>query len=117
MACIHRAIVFSRAPPPAPLKPVLAGAAKAAPINAQAAAGDARSAGGRRGNGGGRGAGTSKDFLWEGWVLPASDADAWLASGAVAYHEALSGNDLDKRVEAFRAEFRAAALEGDQALS
>ncbi len=65
---------------------------------------------------GGRGA-SGKDYLWKGWILPASDADVWLTAGSAAYHDVLEGDDLDNRLESDRAQFRAAALENDQPLS
>jgi len=62
-------------------------------------------------------AGAYKDRLWKGWILPASDADIWLSAGSAAYYRALSGADLEKRLEEFRADYRAAALEHDQPLA
>jgi hypothetical protein len=60
---------------------------------------------------------SSKDYLWKGWILPASDADMWLAKGSAEYYDALNGDDLENRVNGFRAQYRAAALEGEQPLS
>jgi hypothetical protein len=46
------------------------------------------------------------DRLWKGWVLPASDADIWFASGSAAYYEDLDSKDLSKAVAAHWAEYR-----------
>jgi hypothetical protein len=62
-------------------------------------------------------AGAYKDRLWKGWILPASDADIWLSAGSAAYYGALSGADLEKRLEEFRTDYRAAAVERDQSLA
>jgi hypothetical protein len=44
--------------------------------------------------------------LWKGWVLPASDADVWLASGAASYYHDLTTDDLDLRMDVRRAAYR-----------
>ena len=54
-----------------------------------------------------------KQRLWEGWILPASDADIWLSAGSATYYEALGAEDLEKELAADRAGFTAAALKGD----
>jgi hypothetical protein len=59
----------------------------------------------------------AKDYLWKGWILPAADADVWLSAGSAAYYEALNGDDLENRLNGFRAQYRAAALENEQPLS
>ena len=59
----------------------------------------------------------AKDFLWKGWVLPASDADVWLTAGSAAYWDLLNGSDPETRLDIFRASYRAAALEGEVPLS
>ncbi|MFN7993517.1 MAG: C45 family autoproteolytic acyltransferase/hydrolase [Bryobacteraceae bacterium] len=41
--------------------------------------------------------------LWKGWILPASDADTWLAAGTAAYHQDLQSDDLEKQIETRRA--------------
>ena len=51
-----------------------------------------------------------KDRLWKGYLLPASDADIWLAAGAAAYHQVLQSNDLEKALNTRRAEYRALKL-------
>jgi hypothetical protein len=94
------------------IKMLLDGAPKAAAIGEQAAGGD----------GGGRGvhhgdASPENDNLWKGWILPASDADVWLTAGATEYHRVAGAKEMDKRLEAVRASYRAAALEGEQPLS
>lgn len=94
------------------IKMLLDGALKAAAINAQAANAEERGGRGARG-----GASASNDKLWKGWILPASDADVWLTAGASAYHSIAGAKDEDKQLDAYRAEYRAAALEGEQPLS
>ena len=39
--------------------------------------------------------------LWKGWVLPASDADIWLAAGSAAYYGVLNSADPEKSMEAW----------------
>jgi Phospholipase B len=53
------------------------------------------------------------DRLWSGWVLPASDADIWLASGSAAYFEDLDSRDLRKAMAAHWAEYRALSIVTD----
>jgi hypothetical protein len=50
---------------------------------------------------------------WKGWILPASDADTWLAAGSVAYYRALQSNDLAQTLDARRATYRRLKLEPD----
>ena len=58
------------------------------------------------------------DRLWNGWILPASDSDLWLTMGGVAYYDALAeSNDWTKRLDAYRAQYRLAALENDTPLN
>jgi hypothetical protein len=45
--------------------------------------------------------------LWNGWVLPASDADVWFASGSAAYFDDLDSKDLPNAMAAHWAEYRA----------
>jgi hypothetical protein len=100
------------------IKMTLDGAPKASPITAQAAgSGMGGGRGGRRGGGGRGGASASNENLWKGWILPASDTDVWLTAGATGYHSVAGANDVDKRLESFRAQYRAAALDGEQPLS
>ena len=98
------------------IKMLLDGAPKASAISAQT---DGEMRGGRGGRRGGRGgaSASSNENLWKGWILPASDADVWLTAGATEYHSVAGTNDVDKRLEAFRAQYRAAALDGEQPLS
>jgi hypothetical protein len=51
--------------------------------------------------------------LWTGWVLPASDADVWFASGSAAYFEDLDSKDLRNAMAAHWAEYRALSLIAD----
>src|SRR6202453_2422692 len=53
------------------------------------------------------------DRLWSGWVLPASDADIWFASGSAAYFEDLESRDLRKAMAAHWAEYRALSIVPD----
>lgn len=45
--------------------------------------------------------------LWNGWLLPASDADTWFVSGAAEYHDDLDSRDLRNAMGAHWAEYRA----------
>jgi hypothetical protein len=47
-----------------------------------------------------------KDRLWKGWILPASDADVWLAAGAAEYYDDLTSEDPELEMKARRAEYR-----------
>ena len=51
--------------------------------------------------------------LWSGWVLPASDADIWFASGSAAYFEDLDSKDLHNAMAAHWAEYRALSVVSD----
>jgi phospholipase B-like protein len=101
------------------IKSITADAPKATVI--ASAASDQNRGVGRRGRRGG--SASAKDYLWKGWILPASDSDVWLTAGSVAYYEILSGDDpndlsnVNRQLDAYRAQYRAAALEGDQPLS
>jgi len=101
------------------IKMTLEGAQKASPITAQTSSGEGRG-GGRGGNrrrGGSGSEAAANEKMWRGWILPASDADVWLTAGATEYHSVADSNEIDKRLESFRAEYRAAALDGEQPLS
>jgi hypothetical protein len=97
------------------IKMLLDGASKAAPISAQN--GGEVTGGGRGGRRGRGGAQNADDRLWKGWILPASDSDVWLTAGASEYHSVATSPDAEKQIEAYRARYRAAALEGEQVLS
>jgi len=58
----------------------------------------------------------SKDLLWKGWILPASDADVWLTAGSAEYYDVLNGDDVDNRLNQNRARYRAVALAHEQPL-
>jgi len=49
--------------------------------------------------------------LWKGWVLPATDADTWLAAGASAYYRDLQSQDVEREIKARWADYRAASAE------
>jgi hypothetical protein len=57
-----------------------------------------------------------KDRLWEGWILPASDAELWLSAGSAAYYRLLGAEDVERELKAYRAQFLTAAVEADQPL-
>jgi len=97
------------------IKMLLDGAPKASAIKEQASTEEGGGGrGGRRGRGG---ASASNEKLWKGWILPASDADVWLTAGATAYHSVLGAKDEAKMLEAFRAQYRGAVLDGEQTLA
>jgi hypothetical protein len=48
--------------------------------------------------------------LWEGWILPASDRDTWLSAGSEEYYQDLDSGDLEQRMQAHWADYRAAKL-------
>jgi hypothetical protein len=57
--------------------------------------------------------GTSPSYrrrLWEGWILPASDTDVWLSAGSEAYYQDLDSGEVDERMQAHWAQYRAAKL-------
>ncbi|MBZ5601239.1 MAG: hypothetical protein LAO79_02930 [Acidobacteriia bacterium] len=100
-----------QAHPAAAIKAILPEAPKATLIT------DASSGNSSRGRGRRHTASPSKDYLWNGWILPASDADVWLTAGSVEYFDALNADDLDTRLDSLRTQYRAAALEHEQPLS
>jgi Phospholipase B len=53
------------------------------------------------------------DRLWKGWILPASAADNWFASGSAAYYQDLAYRDLGKAMAARWAEFRSLSLSSE----
>jgi hypothetical protein len=53
------------------------------------------------------------DRLWSGWVLPASDADVWFASGSAAYFDDLDSKDIHNAMAAHWAEYRALSIVSD----
>jgi hypothetical protein len=53
------------------------------------------------------------DKLWKGWVLPASDADAWFVAGSAAYYRTLLSADVDKAIAAQLVRYRGLKLAGD----
>ena len=103
-----------QANPDATVKPLLTGAPAASVIEVSADQG-----GSGRGRGGRRraAAAASKDYLWKGWILPASDSDVWLTAGSAAYFDALSGNDVERELDQYRADFRAATVDHDTPLA
>ena len=44
--------------------------------------------------------------LWKGWILPASDADAWFVAGSAQYRYELQSKDPEEAVDAERATWR-----------
>jgi hypothetical protein len=53
------------------------------------------------------------DRRWNGWVLPATDADVWLASGSAAYFDDLDSRNLHNAMDAHWAEYRALSIVSD----
>ncbi len=51
----------------------------------------------------------SRDRLWRGWVLPASDADTWFTAGSAAYYRDLQSTDLSRAMDVHWAEYRSAS--------
>ena len=51
----------------------------------------------------------SPDRLWQGWVLPASDADIWFTSGSAAYYRDLESKDVGRAMSVRWAEYRSAS--------
>jgi hypothetical protein len=51
-----------------------------------------------------------KDRLWNGWVLPASDADTWFVAGSASYRGVLESDDPEKSLNVWRALYRGAKL-------
>jgi len=51
--------------------------------------------------------------LWNGWVLPASDADTWFVAGSAAYYKLLQSPDVDEALEAERVRYRGLQLAPD----
>ena len=94
------------------MKTALGGAPAAAAIQESHDSDSSRGRGRRRAP-----AASSKDYLWKGWILPASDADVWLTAGSAAYFDALNGNDVEKELNAYQADYRAAAIGGDTPLA
>ncbi len=50
------------------------------------------------------------DRLWTGWVLPASDADIWFASGSAAYYQDLDSKDLSQAMAVHWARYRSLSI-------
>jgi hypothetical protein len=95
------------------VKPLLTGAPAATALQASADRDSPRGRGGRRR----AAASASKDYLWKGWILPASDSDVWLTAGSAAYYDVLNGDDVEKELDVYRAGFRLATLDRDQPLA
>jgi hypothetical protein len=51
--------------------------------------------------------------LWKGWVLPASDADAWFVAGSARYRRVLQSNDLEEALNVQRTIMRGLELTPD----
>jgi hypothetical protein len=54
-----------------------------------------------------------EDRLWKGWVLPASDGDAWFVAGSAAYYRLLQSADVNKAIENERIRYRGLKLAAD----
>jgi hypothetical protein len=55
--------------------------------------------------------------LWNGWVLPAAESDAWFVAGAAAYRQLLSGDDVEKGLEATRITYRGLKLGAENGMT
>jgi hypothetical protein len=55
--------------------------------------------------------GISRERLWKGWMLPASDADTWFVAGSAAYYRNLQAPDVDNAIEVARAQYRRMLME------
>lgn len=53
--------------------------------------------------------------LWKGWILPAGDADTWLAAGTASYHRTMQSDDIDKAIDATRIQYRGLKFGPDNA--
>jgi len=51
--------------------------------------------------------------LWKGWVLPASEADVWFASGSATYYNDLDSKDLHNAMAAHWVEYRGLSAVSD----
>jgi hypothetical protein len=83
------------------MKPSLAGASAASVIQTSDASESPR---GHRNE-----SSAAKDYLWKGWILPATGADTWLSAGSALYYDILKGDNIDNRLNAIRARLRATA--------
>ena len=50
------------------------------------------------------------DRLWKGWILPASDADTWFASGSATYYDDLDSKNLRNAMAAHWAQYRSLSM-------
>jgi Phospholipase B len=48
--------------------------------------------------------------LWNGWLLPASDADTWFVAGSAAYRHVLASDDPDKQLTTYEVGYRGLKL-------
>jgi len=53
------------------------------------------------------------DRLWNGWVLPASDADTWFVAGSASYRRVLESNNVEEALDTQRATWRRLELVPD----
>jgi len=58
-----------------------------------------------------------KDELWNGWIVPASDADTWFAAGSAAYYQLLQSDHFNRDLEAQRIAYRGLKLEAPTPLT
>jgi hypothetical protein len=54
-----------------------------------------------------------EDRLWKGWILPASDADAWFVAGSARYKEVLQSKDPNEDLKTQQAMWRGLELNPD----
>ncbi len=53
------------------------------------------------------------DKLWNGWLLPASDANIWFVAGSAEYYRLLQSADVDKAITAQKIRYRGLNLSAD----
>ncbi len=58
-----------------------------------------------------------KGRLWNGWILPASDADIWFVAGSAKYRRVLASSDVADAMEAQRTIWRGLELSPDNPLN
>ncbi|MDE3165581.1 MAG: hypothetical protein KGN36_07235, partial [Acidobacteriota bacterium] len=51
--------------------------------------------------------------LWKGWILPATDADAWFAAGSATYYRLLQSDNVDQAMDGARIRYRGLKLAPD----
>ena len=55
--------------------------------------------------------------LWKGWILPATEADTWLAAGSTSYYGVLQSGDIDKTMDARKLQYRGFKLAAENPIN